>query len=393
MLKGAYKKISRQTSENKDGGHNNCHTCLKMTVKDWLKSCKSHMLTCSNKYMGSPVWQNPLDLWTYQEIIFECKPQIIIEIGSLNGGTTLYLAHLLDALGKGQVISVAQDRSHFSVRHKRIAQITGNILARETIAKVSDLCRGKPVLIIQCGGFAQGQILMHLHAYSHLVTKNSYFIVEDTIDDFLSADIAGNMEAIETFLSDNTDFVVDSDKENTFLTFNPNGYLKKVADVCPIPDSVAYVKDSVLKQKFDSLVVQFNIFSRFLKHNMRRLTLSSMLTASVCGIDMYNIIKNMVKQSARDLNLKGACAVYGTGAYSEIIISALSEYNIVAIIERDSTKWGSSVLGVPVISIGKMDTYNIETVLIASISHREAIWKRLMWELKEKNVTIYHIPL
>ncbi len=37
----------------------------------------------------------------------------------------------------------------------------------------------------------------------------------------------GPMEAIEAFLSKNRDFKVDKEKEKFYVTFNPNGYLKK----------------------------------------------------------------------------------------------------------------------------------------------------------------------
>jgi len=38
----------------------------------------------------------------------------------------------------------------------------------------------------------------------------------------------GPMEAIKEFLEENENFIIDQSKEKFYLTFNPNGYLKKI---------------------------------------------------------------------------------------------------------------------------------------------------------------------
>ena len=52
----------------------------------------------NTKYRGVPVIKNPLDLWVYQEILYEVKPAVIIETGTFAGGSALYLADLCAAM-------------------------------------------------------------------------------------------------------------------------------------------------------------------------------------------------------------------------------------------------------------------------------------------------------
>src|SRR5207237_5612429 len=58
------------------------------------------------QWMGVPCLKCPLDLWAYQEIVFETKPDLIIETGSYKGGSALFLAHLFDLMGNGHVVSI-----------------------------------------------------------------------------------------------------------------------------------------------------------------------------------------------------------------------------------------------------------------------------------------------
>jgi len=70
-----------------------------------------------------------------------------------------------------------------------------------------------------------------LRIYSRLVTRGSYIIVEDTNlsgHPVVPTDELGPMEAVEEFLKDNKGFVIDKTREKFYLSFNPNGYLKKI---------------------------------------------------------------------------------------------------------------------------------------------------------------------
>lgn len=205
-----------------------------MKLRQWLIYHQKNIVFDKCYWMGVHTLKNPLDAWIYQEIIYDVQPDIIIEIGSLEGGSTLYFANLLDILGKGMVISIDIHRTMYSVKHNRIVVITGDSLSQEVISKVSELSEGKSVLIMHDGDHYKEQVLRDLQNYSKFVSVNSYFIVEDGIIDlFKPGDSIGNyregpLAAVEQFLDKNRDFIVDTERERYILTYNPRGFLKRI---------------------------------------------------------------------------------------------------------------------------------------------------------------------
>ena len=176
-----------------------------------------------------------MDFWIYMEIMYEIKPDVVIEIGTLKGGHTLALAHILDNIGKGRVIGL--DINHDEVpltvkKHPRIQLITGD--ACQSFSKVKSLIKqGEIVLIIEDSSHTYENTLNVLRTYNSLVSKGSYFIVEDSIIhhglDFPGKFLSGGpYEAIEVFTKENNNFVIDRAKERFVITWNPKGYLRKV---------------------------------------------------------------------------------------------------------------------------------------------------------------------
>src|SRR5918996_5176167 len=58
------------------------------------------------RWLGAQALKNPLDLWVYQEIMCETRPDLVIETGTYRGGTALFLASICDLLGGGEVVSI-----------------------------------------------------------------------------------------------------------------------------------------------------------------------------------------------------------------------------------------------------------------------------------------------
>ena len=206
-----------------------------MRLSEWLLFHQRHVVFDKCRWMGLHAWKNPLDAWIYQEIVYEVRPDIIVEIGSYEGGSTLFLAGLLELLGKGTVISVDIDRSRFRAKHDRIFEITGSSSSPEVVEKVRGLCRDRTVLIIQDAAHDKESVLKDLRNYSKLVSLNSYFIVEDgVVDLYRPSDSIGSFEdgplaAIDEFLSQNPNFLADSERERYILTYNPRGFLKRIS--------------------------------------------------------------------------------------------------------------------------------------------------------------------
>jgi len=205
-----------------------------MKLRRWLLYHQKEIVFDKCRWMGVPAMKNPFDAWIYQEIIHNVRPDVIVEIGSAEGGSTLYFAHLLDLLGKGCVVSVDVDRSRYAVRHPRIIVVTGDSSSPEVFDAVRRQCAGKTVLVVHDGDHHKEQVLKDLEQYAPLVTINSYFIVEDgLIDLFRPGDgmgvwFPGPLAAVQEFVRCRPDFVVDTECERYILTYNPRGYLKKV---------------------------------------------------------------------------------------------------------------------------------------------------------------------
>jgi cephalosporin hydroxylase len=183
-------------------------------------------------FLGIITFKCPLDLWIYQEIIFDLKPDIIIECGTAAGGSALFLALICDSLKKGKIITIDIEEKDNRPKHKRITYLSGSSTSKEIVEKVQSFIGSKDeIVVILDSDHHKDHVLRELEIYSKFVTKGSYIIVEDT-------NISGHpvrpkfgpgpMEAVKEFLKDNKDFIIDKSREKFFLTFNPNGYLKKI---------------------------------------------------------------------------------------------------------------------------------------------------------------------
>jgi cephalosporin hydroxylase len=203
------------------------------SLRRWLIRYQNDLVFQKVRWMGLPAWKNVLDAWVYQEIIYEVRPEIIVEIGNACGGSTMYLANMLDLLGSGEVIAVDIDHSNFRVRHPRITLVTGDSLAPETLARVEHIAGEHRGLVIHDGDHSREHVLADLRAYAKFVALGSYFIVEDTVMDLFRPGnnlgaVDGPLGAAEEFVREHNEFLIDHDREYFVLTHNPCGYLKRV---------------------------------------------------------------------------------------------------------------------------------------------------------------------
>ena len=184
-------------------------------------------------WLGIPAQKCPLDLWIYQEIIFEVKPDVIIECGTFAGGSALFLASVCDAVKRGTIITIDVEDREGKPRHKRIKYLLGSSTSKEIVDKVRRSIRNRhSVMVILDSDHSKDHVLKEMRIYSTFVTKGSYLIVEDTninghpvFPDFGP----GPMEAVQQFLSENKVFAVDRSRAKFYMSFNPNGWLRRVA--------------------------------------------------------------------------------------------------------------------------------------------------------------------
>jgi cephalosporin hydroxylase len=182
-------------------------------------------------WLGVRTQKCPLDLWVYQELLVEQKPDLIVETGTAHGGSALYLASVCDLLGRGEVVTVDIFPIEGRPAHDRITYLTGSSTAPEVVAEVERIVAGREnALVILDSDHARDHVLDELRIYSRFVPPGGYLIVEDTnvnAHPVFPEHGPGPMEAVEAFLGETDEFEVDSRREKFFLTFNPRGFLRR----------------------------------------------------------------------------------------------------------------------------------------------------------------------
>ncbi len=180
---------------------------------------------------GVEIKKCPLDLWIYQEIIQETKPDVLIETGTWRGGSAYFFASIFELFGKGRVLTV--DIEKFPVpEHDRISYLVGSSTAPEIVEQFKNsIQEGETVMVALDSNHEKEHVLNELRIYSELVSVGSYLVVEDT-------HLAGNpvriigdgdpKSAVEEFLRERDDFVADKSREKFLLTWNRGGWLKRV---------------------------------------------------------------------------------------------------------------------------------------------------------------------
>ncbi|MBA2763277.1 MAG: class I SAM-dependent methyltransferase [Thermoleophilaceae bacterium] len=185
------------------------------------------------RWMGYQTIKYPADMWIYQELISELRPAVVLETGTWQGGSALFLATVLDALGEGRVISVDITHSDDLPRHDRLSYLTGSSVDPAVVAAVkSEIGAESRVLVILDSDHSRDHVLGEMDAYADLVPLGGYLIVEDTNVNGhpVRPDFGpGPMEAVDAFLAGRSDFEVDRYRERLLSTANPRGYLRRVA--------------------------------------------------------------------------------------------------------------------------------------------------------------------
>lgn len=187
-------------------------------------------------WMGVSVVKCPYDLWFYAEIIHEARPDLVIETGAFMGGSALYLAHVMDAIGHGSVLSVEIETDRELPDHPRIDWLLGmsstDPVVIEHVAKAAD---GKRCMVILDSLHTQEHVLKEMDLYSRFVSKGCYMIVEDTnVHGYSYATghelekVGGPAEAVKAWQPSNKGFAVDRRPERLGMSQNPSGYLLRV---------------------------------------------------------------------------------------------------------------------------------------------------------------------
>jgi cephalosporin hydroxylase len=140
-------------------------------------------------WMGRPVIQLPEDMIRIQEVIYRIRPSVIIETGVAHGGSLIFYASLLEAMGSGRIIGIDVDiRSHNRraiERHElahRIDLIEGSSIDAHVLNAVNAMIsREDIVLVMLDSNHTRDHVLAELRAYGPMVTPGSYIVAADGI--------------------------------------------------------------------------------------------------------------------------------------------------------------------------------------------------------------------
>jgi cephalosporin hydroxylase len=201
----------------------------------------------ANRWLGVLTVQNPNDVWIIQEILFEVKPDFLVEAGTYKGGSAVLWAMVLREIKpSSRVITidiedqVADATKKLPIFQERIDFLVGSSTAPEITAEVKRRVAGHPVVFLLDSNHRKEHVLAELRAYADMIQVGGYIIVQDSNINghpvFLDpngpggyyAGHPGPMEAIDEFLASDGRFLSDPRRERLMMTISPRGYLRRM---------------------------------------------------------------------------------------------------------------------------------------------------------------------
>lgn len=156
----------------------------------WLKLSWVQKYSYTFTWMGRPIIQHPEDMVRLQEVIYFLKPDVILETGIAHGGSLVFSAALMKAMGRGRVVvgvdvEIRPHNRKAIEAHElfpMIRLIEGDAVAPTIVAQAaSHVHPGDTVLVILDSNHSYDHVRRELEAYHHLVTPGSYIVATDGI--------------------------------------------------------------------------------------------------------------------------------------------------------------------------------------------------------------------
>jgi cephalosporin hydroxylase len=232
-----------------------------LTLK-WMNAANALKYSYHFEWLGRPIIQYPQDIVAMQEIIWEVKPDLIIETGIAHGGSLIFSASMLamldmfDAIESNTSFNPKQSqrlvlgididiRAHNEKAIKdhplasRIKIIQGSSIEQKIIDQVTQIAASyKTVLVCLDSNHTHEHVLAELEAYAPLTTKGSYCCVFDTVIEDMPKDMFPNRPwgpgnnpktAVHEYVKNNNAFEIkNAIDQKIMITVAPNGYLKRI---------------------------------------------------------------------------------------------------------------------------------------------------------------------
>ena len=238
-----------------------CDHELATQTHAWIIRANQHKYTYHFEWLGRPIIQYPQDIVAMQELIWQVKPDLIIETGIAHGGSLIFSASMLTLLDVCEAIEEGQPYDPAASRRKvvgidieirphnraaieahplypRIQMIEGSSIDPAVVDQVWAIAKKhQKILVCLDSNHTHDHVLAELQAYAPLVSVGSYCVVFDTVIEDMPAgsfpdrpwDKGNNPKtAVWAFLKDHPEFEIDKSIQHKLLiTVAPDGYLKK----------------------------------------------------------------------------------------------------------------------------------------------------------------------
>jgi cephalosporin hydroxylase len=224
---------------------------------DFVRDSINAQYSYNFRWMGRPIIQYPQDMIAMQEILWDVRPDLIVETGIAHGGSLVYYASLCELMGHGEVLGIDIDiRPHNRVAieahpmFKRIQLLQGSSSDPEIVSQVHAMAAGKRVLVVLDSNHTHDHVLAELEAYAPLTSTGSYCVVFDTVVEDLPEETFPDRPwgrgdnpktAVWEYLrrlanegrtaSDGNPLVLQIDKDlesKLLITVAPDGYLRRI---------------------------------------------------------------------------------------------------------------------------------------------------------------------
>jgi cephalosporin hydroxylase len=230
--------------------------------RNWIRDVARHKWSYNFRWMGRPAIQFPNDAWAMQELIWDVKPDLIIETGIAHGGSLVCYASILamldvaDAVVSNRVVDPRKTQRKvlgldIDIRsHNReaidqhpmrpwIEMIEGSSIAPDVVSQVRKIAKEhKRILVSLDSNHTHAHVLAELNAYAPLVSKGSYCVVFDTVVEDMPERLSGNRPwgpgnnpktAVIEYLESHHEFSIDhSIQHKLLITVAPDGFLKRL---------------------------------------------------------------------------------------------------------------------------------------------------------------------
>jgi cephalosporin hydroxylase len=240
----------------RDGGQETCFplesaAAFAAASRAWLRAGWDTKYVYSFTWLGRPIIQLPDDLIRVQEVVYSVAPDVVIETGVAHGGSLVFYASLMAAMGRGRVVGVdIEIRPHnraaiaaHPLSHS-ITLIEADSTLSSTVDRVAaEIGAAGSVLVVLDSKHSKDHVLAELRLYSRFVTVGSYIIAADGIMEQVAGaprtgtDWAWNNPrgAISQFVEENPNFVIceppwpfNEGLVDSRVTYWPGGYLRRI---------------------------------------------------------------------------------------------------------------------------------------------------------------------